>query len=110
MALEHKRILFSAEVLGSRLEYSSTVEDAVTGFHLTGGYNATDRLQFLIRLDHVESSELSQVQFPEPEDLILLGLNYGFTDSASFAMNYQLNPNDFDLNNQLLLAQMQIAF
>lgn len=110
LRLEFRKFLLSAEFLSGRLEYSSAVEDEVLGFHLTGGFWATDRLQFLVRLDHVESSELSQAAFPLPVDLVLAGITYEFTDAASFQLNYQLNPETIDLNNQLLLAQMQIAF
>lgn len=107
---EFRGFLLSAEFLGARLEYAPSVEDEVLGFHLTGGYWATDKLQFLVRLDHVESSELSAGAFPEPVDLVFGGINYNFTEAASFTLNYQLNPETIDINNQVLLAQMQIVF
>lgn len=108
--LEVQRFLLSGEFLGATLEYNSGTEDEVLGFHITGGYWATDQLQFLVRLDHIESRELSVTQFSEPLDLVYGGINYNFTDAASFQLSYQVNPDNFDINNQVLLAQMQIAF
>lgn len=108
--LEIRRFLLSGEFLGSQLEYITGVEDQVLGFHLTGGYQATDELQFLVRLDHIESTELAASQFQEPLDLVIGGINYNITDAASFQLNYQLNPDDIDIRNQVLMAQMQIAF
>lgn len=110
LRLEHRAFLFSAELLSSRLEYSPALDDEVLGYHLTGGFQATDNLQLLLRLDHVSSNELPQTVFPVPEKLLLSGINYTFTEAASFAFNYRLNPDDFDFSNHAMLAQMQIAF
>lgn len=110
LRVEYWRFLLSAEFLTARLEYSPAVEDEVLGFHITGGYDITDRLQFLVRLDHVESNELSATVFPQPVDLVFGGINYNFTEAASFTLNYQLNPETIDISNQVLLVQMQIAF
>lgn len=108
--LEYNRFLVSGEFLGGNLEYAPSSEDEILGFHITGGVWATKKLQFLVRLDHVESSELSASQFPEPVDLVLGGITYKFTDAARFQLNYQVNPEELDINNQILLAEMQIAF
>lgn len=110
LRLEHRAFLFSAELLSSRLEYSPALDDEVLGYHLTGGFQATDNLQLLLRLDHVSSNELPQTVFPVPEKLLLGGINYTFTEAASFAFNYRLNPDDFDFSNHAMLARMQIAF
>jgi len=110
LRFEFRDFLLSTEFLGARLEYSPSLEDEVLGFHLTGGYWATDKLQFLVRLDHVESNELSAAVFPQPVDLVFGGINYNFTEAASFTLNYQLNPETIDISNQVLLAQMQITF
>lgn len=108
--LEINRFLVSGEFLGALLEYTPGTEDEVLGFHITGGYWATDNLQFLLRLDHIESSNLPASAFPEPLELVLGGINYNVTDAASFQLNYQVNPEVFNIHNQVLLAQMQIAF
>lgn len=110
LRLENRALLFSAELLGSSLDYSATLDDEVMGFHLTGGYQTTDKLQLLLRYDHVSSDELTVTLFSIPENLLIGGINYSFTDAASFAFNYRVNPDDFDFGNHVMLAQMQIAF
>lgn len=108
--VEYSRFMLSGEFLGAQLEYGPGTEDDILGFHITGGVNATDDLQFLVRLDHIESSNLPEAVFPLPVDLILGAIDYRFTESARFRLNYQVNPEVLDINNQVLLAQMQLYF
>lgn len=105
---EYNRFLLSGEILGASLEFTPGTPDEIYGFHITGGVWATGKLQLLARYDYIDS-ESNQVVFAE-DDLLFGGINYHVTDAASFQLSYQVNPDEIDYQNQILLAQMQIAF
>ena len=103
--LEVEGLLLSGEFLFGELEYGPNQIDNVMGFHATAGYWVIEDLQLIARYDHVESDLV-----PLTENVIVGGLNYNYTDAASFQLNYQINPDDFDFANHFVLLQTQIAF
>lgn len=98
-------LLLSGEFLFGELEYGPNQIDNVLGYHITAGYWVADDVQLLGRLDHIQSDILLF-----ESNVIVGGINYNYTDAASFQLNYQLNPNDIGFGNHFVLLQTQIAF
>ncbi|MDZ7716928.1 MAG: porin [Balneolaceae bacterium] len=103
--LEVGNLLLSGEFLYGELEYGPTQADNIMGFHATAGYWVIEDLQFIARFDHVQSDLV-----PFAENIVVGGLNYNYTDAASFQLNYQVNPDQADFANHFVLLQTQIAF
>lgn len=103
--LEIGGLLLSGEFLYGELEYGPNQIDNIMGFHATAGYWVIEDLQFIVRFDHLKSDVVSFT-----ENIVVGGLNYNYTDAASFQLNYQMNPDQFDLANHFVLLQTQLAF
>lgn len=96
-------VLLSGEYLYSDLDYMGGLSDRVQGFHLTVGYTIRPDVQLLLRYD-LTRSDINVIE----DDIVTAGINYQFTEVASFTANYRVDIENASANG--LLLQTQIAF
>lgn len=104
--LESGPVLLSSEILFSALEYIPGNDDEVSGFHVTAGYWLTPDVTALIRLDHIQSDQISSID----RDLLILGSNFFPSSQTKIQINYAVFLNDSAFNEHQVLMNFQIAF
>jgi hypothetical protein len=98
------KFLLSGEAIYGKLKHPDNIEQKPLGYHVTIGYSANPKLQFLLRLDSFKPD----TNFKRL-DKILVGINIFPTMISQFQINY-IMPEKENIKHHQLLVKAQVGF
>ncbi|SMO47165.1 porin [Gracilimonas mengyeensis] len=107
LRFENSQVILATEVLGASLEYAGIPDkDNVFGFHVTGGYKFSEKVEMLARYEQFNSDVLSSVE----TERAVIGYTHYPTGQTAFRINYLLPLDDSAFENHGLALNYQISF